>query len=83
MGQARAKTENIAFEDALARLEVLVDALEAGDIPLNELVEKYEEGSKLIKHCNSKLSNAELKIQQLRQDGAHPNDGNDAESPQD
>ncbi|MGE9296319.1 MAG: exodeoxyribonuclease VII small subunit [Puniceicoccales bacterium] len=68
MGQTSANTEELSFEDALTRLETLVDSLESGDIALAQLVEKYEEGSSLLKLCNRKLTNAELKIEQLRQD---------------
>ncbi|WP_269537976.1 exodeoxyribonuclease VII small subunit [Cerasicoccus fimbriatus] len=66
MGKSAENDEDISFENAMERLEVLVGSLEEGDIPLAELVEKYEEGSKLFQNCNRKLTNAELKIEQLR-----------------
>ncbi|WP_309380363.1 exodeoxyribonuclease VII small subunit [Cerasicoccus frondis] len=66
MGKSAKKDEEISFENAMERLEVLIDSLEEGDIPLAELVEKYEEGSNLFQNCNRKLTNAELKIEQLR-----------------
>ncbi|WP_309400314.1 exodeoxyribonuclease VII small subunit [Cerasicoccus maritimus] len=66
MGKKPNKDEEISFESAIERLEVLVDSLEEGDIPLAELVEKYEEGSNLFQNCNRKLTNAELRIEQLR-----------------
>lgn len=68
MGQKDAKDEELSFEHAIERLEVLVDSLETGEIALAELIEKYEEGSNLFKLCNRKLTNAELKIEQLRMD---------------
>jgi len=58
--------ETLSFEEAFARLEALVDAMEGGDIPLAALVAKYEEGSKLLQHCQSRLREAELRIEQLR-----------------
>lgn len=69
MAKTDANDEELSFENALERLEVLVDSLESGDIALADLVDKYEEGAKLLKHCNRKLTNAELKIEQLRMDG--------------
>ena len=53
------------FEEALKKLETLVDAMESGDLPLESLLEKYEEGSRLVKICQAKLEEAELKIQKL------------------
>lgn len=66
MGQSDVKDEELSFEHAMERLEVLVDSLETGDIPLADLIDKFEEGSKLFNFCNRKLTNAELKIEQLR-----------------
>ncbi|MCU0793952.1 MAG: exodeoxyribonuclease VII small subunit [Opitutaceae bacterium] len=61
-----------AFEDAMQRLEAIVDAMEAGDIPLADLLAKYEEGTKLLAQCEERLKAAELKIEQLKRqkDGA-------------
>ena len=53
------------FEDALTKLESIVDAMESGDLPLESLIAKYEEGVKLARVCQEKLAEAELKIQQL------------------
>ena len=53
------------FEEALKKLEGIVEAMESDDLPLETLLTKYEEGSKLVKICQEKLSEAELKIQQL------------------
>lgn len=62
--------KSLSFEDALKKLEVLVEAMESGDLPLETLLAKYEEGTKLVKICQEKLSEAELKIQQLEKSGA-------------
>jgi exodeoxyribonuclease VII small subunit len=66
------KTAKLTFEAALTKLESIVDAMEQGETPLAELLAKYEEGSKLLKVCEARLKDAELKIEQLRQsrDGA-------------
>lgn len=58
-------SETIPFEAALKRLEGIVEAMESGDLPLETLLEKYEEGSRLVKICQAKLEEAELKIQKL------------------
>ena len=52
------------FEDSVARLEALIEAMENGDTPLADLVAKFEEGSKLLKDCQDQLTEAELKIKQ-------------------
>ena len=58
------------FEAALQRLESVVEALEADDLPLETLLAKYEEGARLVKICQEKLAEAELKIQQLEKTAA-------------
>lgn len=55
----------IPFEEALQKLETLVEAMESGDLPLESLLARYEEGMKLTRICQDKLAEAELKIQQL------------------
>ena len=61
------KKQEPEFEEALENLESLVASMESGDIPLADLVEKFEEGSKLVKVCEDRLKKAELRIQKLRQ----------------
>ncbi len=60
-----AKGNSLPFEDALKKLESVVEAMESDDLPLESLVAKYEEGMKLAQVCQAKLAEAELKIQQL------------------
>ena len=59
-----------SFEEALQKLESVVEAMEADDLPLETLLAKYEEGAKLVKICQEKLAEAELKIQQLEKNAA-------------
>lgn len=59
------KPGTLAFEEALKKLETIVDAMESEDLPLESLLAKYEEGTRLAKACQEKLAEAELKIQQL------------------
>jgi len=60
------KNTQLSFEDALERLESLVDSMEHGEVPLAELLSKYEEGTKLLKVCEARLKDAELKIEKLK-----------------
>lgn len=50
------------FEEAFKKLEKIVEALEKGDLPLEEALDKYEEGIKLANLCTKKLEQAERKI---------------------
>ena len=54
--------KNLNFEDSLAKLEGIVDALEDNDVSLEESVKKFEEGIKLVKDCQKQLKEAELKV---------------------
>jgi exodeoxyribonuclease VII small subunit len=65
-----AKAGTVPFEDALKKLETIVEAMESGDLPLETLLAKYEEGTKLARICQAKLAEAELKIEQLEKTGA-------------
>ena len=53
------------------RLETIVEAMESGDVPLADLLAKFEEGTRLLAACEERLKAAELKIEQLkrRKDG--------------
>lgn len=53
------------FEQALTKLEGIVEAMESEELPLEELLAKFEEGTRLAKVCQEKLAEAELKIKQL------------------
>ncbi len=58
-------SEEPSFEQALSRLESIVESMESEELPLETLLARYEEGSKLAKACQTRLASAELKIQQL------------------
>jgi exodeoxyribonuclease VII small subunit len=51
--------KKLNFEDALTKLEQIVEALENADLPLDEAVKKYEEGMALSKHCHGLLEQAD------------------------
>ena len=61
--------KNLNFEDSLAKLEGIVDALEDNDVSLEGSVKKFEEGIKLVKDCQKQLKEAELKVNKLMGDG--------------
>lgn len=52
------------FEDAYSRLEELVGEMEAGELPLEDLLSRFEEGVKLVKHCQGFLKQAQLRVEQ-------------------
>ena len=64
------KTDNVPFEEALKRLEGIVETMESEDLPLETLLARFEEGTKLVKVCQAKLAEAELKIQKLEKNSA-------------
>ena len=63
--QTPAKGGSLAFEEALKKLETIVESMESEELPVETLLAKYEEGTRLAKTCQDKLAEAELKIQQL------------------
>lgn len=53
------------FEQAIEKLEAIVDELEQGDLPLEETIKKFEEGMELSRFCTDKLNQAEQKLKKL------------------
>ena len=72
-----ADIEKMSFEKAMAELETIVSDLENGSIELEESIEKYQRGIQLKKHCDQKLKEANMKIDQIEID----KDGNVTEKP--
>ena len=60
---------DISFETAIKQLEVIVNSLENGDIPLDEALALFEKGVKLTEVCTAKLAAAEKQIKLLVKDG--------------
>jgi exodeoxyribonuclease VII small subunit len=58
------------FEGAMARLEKIVEQMESGKLPLEDLIVRYEEGMKLVKTCQERLANAEQKIEIITRNSA-------------
>ena len=59
------KTE-LSFEQSLSRLDEIVKHLEKGDLPLNDSLALYEEGTALIRSCSKMLDDAEQKVVKLK-----------------
>lgn len=53
------------FEDAMKRLEDVVQSLESGDLSLQDTLQIFEEGMKLVSFCSKKLEEAEQKVTML------------------
>lgn len=64
--------DSLSFEHALTRLEQVVESMESGETPLAELMAKFEEGTRLLKICETRLRDAELKIELLKKQGDTP-----------
>lgn len=70
----------LPFEQALERLETLVAKMETGNLPLEELIRNFEEGSKLAAVCRGKLDTLERKIELLTRDDGDRGEWTDFES---
>ena len=57
--------EGLKFEQALERLEKIVADMESAELPLDNVVSKFEEGTRLVRFCAQKLQEAEKKIETL------------------
>ena len=65
--KAAASSDNISFEDAVEKLDSIVEEMESEDLPLDKMLVRYEEGAKLVKLCEEKLMAAETRITQLEE----------------
>ncbi len=60
-----AEVSKLSFEDALKRLEEIVRTLEKGEAPLDQSIELYQEGDRLKRHCEGRLKDAQMRIEQI------------------
>ena len=73
--------EELSFEEALKRLETIVQRLESGDASLEEAIRLYGEGDRLRKRCEDRLGAAQARIEKIvagadgRATGTRPFDG--------
>ena len=75
------KIDEMSFEEAIRELEQVVNALDKGDVALEDSISLYERGAKLKARCEAKLKEAEEKVAQITLDadgqpnGARPVEG--------
>ncbi len=67
------------FEDALARLEELVRALEGGELSLEDSLARFEEGVALVRFCARRLEAAKLRLRELEETPEGPRERDLAE----
>ena len=56
---------NMTFEASMQRLEQIVRAMERGDVPLDESLKLFREGTELVRSCEKLLSDAQLQIEKV------------------
>src|SRR5438067_13739065 len=69
-GKPKQREAELNFEGAMDRLEKIVEQMESGKLPLEDLIVHYEEGMNLVKICQERLANAEQKIEIIARNSA-------------
>jgi exodeoxyribonuclease VII small subunit len=67
---SKTKPAELNFEKAMDRLEAIVEQMESGKLPLEDLIVRYEEGMNLVKVCQQRLTSAEQKIEIIARNSA-------------
>ena len=62
-GKPKQRDAGLNFEGAMDRLETIVEQMESGKLPLEDLIVRYEEGMNLVRICQERLASAEQKIE--------------------
>ena len=70
MSQKKTKgtDENLQFEEAIEKLESIIERMESEQIPLEELLKDYEEGTKLLKLCRDRIDGARQKVEKINKE---------------
>src|SRR5213082_3019449 len=68
--KTKPREAGLNFEDAMDRLEKIVEQMESGQLPLEDLIVRYEEGMNLVKVCQERLASAEQKIEIIARNNA-------------
>ncbi|HEX4638447.1 MAG TPA: exodeoxyribonuclease VII small subunit [Chthoniobacterales bacterium] len=68
--KTKAPATELNFEKAMDRLEAIVEQMEGGKLPLEDLIVRYEEGMNLVKVCQERLTSAEQKIEIIARNSA-------------
>ena len=67
--EAADKAEDTGFEKLLERLEKIVEEMEAGKLPLEDMISRFEEGQDLVRVCSKRLNEVQKKIEVLVKKG--------------
>ena len=70
--------DKTSFEAQLSKLNEIVNALEVGELSLDDSLKQYEAGIKLVRACQEKLNNAQQQIEILKDKGVEPFDVDDS-----
>lgn len=65
MEESERPVDEVSFEDALARLESIIELLEGDDVDLDTALNRYEEGVMMARQCMDRLERAQLRVQEL------------------
>lgn len=65
----KSQSQGFEFEKSLQTLDLLIQELEKGELPLEQSIQRYEEGVRLIQQCETFLKQAEQKIELLTEAG--------------
>ena len=66
--QKKGTEENLQFEEAIEKLESIIERMESEQIPLQELLKDYEEGTKLLKLCRDRIDGARQKVDKINKE---------------
>ena len=58
-------SQNTSFEQNMARLEQIVRAMERGDVPLDESLKLFQEGTELVRNCQKLLDEAQMQVKKI------------------
>lgn len=68
MDEPERPADEVSFEEALARLESIIELLESDEVDLDTALNRYEEGVRMARQCADRLERAQLRIQELSLD---------------
>lgn len=74
MGKRKTDIASMQYEQAIERLQTIVEAIESGQIGLEESLAHYEQGTRLLCHCRGILDRAQEKMNQLQVDSTQKDD---------
>ena len=66
--QKKGTEENLQFEEAIEKLESIIERMESEQIPLQDLLKDYEEGTKLLKLCRTRIDGARQKVDKINKE---------------